>query len=73
MCLYSLFKNPKPNSGWLYFKVMSGVTVTKGYPNNVKGWKRKVFFISRDSWEFFPSISQDEGVPLVPRSWNTPY
>ncbi|GFZ09190.1 hypothetical protein Acr_20g0009980 [Actinidia rufa] len=39
-CLYRLFKNPKPDSGWLYFKVRSGNTITKGYPNNVKGWKR---------------------------------
>ncbi|GFZ10970.1 hypothetical protein Acr_22g0003680 [Actinidia rufa] len=30
-CPYSLFKNPKPYSGWLYFKVRLGRTMTKGY------------------------------------------
>ena len=51
-----MFKNPKPGSGWLYFKVRSGRTVIGGYLSNVKGWKRK-FFILRDNWEFSPSIS----------------
>ena len=47
-CLHSLFKNPKPNSGWLYFKVRPGKIITKGYANNVKGWKKRFFFISGD-------------------------
>ena len=47
-CLFSLFKNSKPYSGWLYFKVRPGETVVGGYPSNVKGWKRKFFFISGD-------------------------
>ncbi|GFS30819.1 hypothetical protein Acr_00g0014330 [Actinidia rufa] len=71
-CLYSLFKNPKPDSGWLYFKVRLGRTITKGYPSNVKGWKRRFFFVSGDNWEFSSSISQEKGVPWVPRSWGTP-
>ncbi|GFY95478.1 hypothetical protein Acr_10g0008630 [Actinidia rufa] len=41
------------DSGWLYFKVRLGKTITKGYPNNVKGWKRRFFFALRDDWEFF--------------------
>ena len=36
-CPYSLFKNPKPNSRWLYFKVRSGRTVVKGSPSNSRG------------------------------------
>ncbi|GFY91569.1 hypothetical protein Acr_07g0017650 [Actinidia rufa] len=47
-------------------------TMTKGYPSNVKGWKRRFFFISEDNWEFSPSISREEGVLRVPRSWGTP-
>ncbi|GFS34997.1 hypothetical protein Acr_00g0037220 [Actinidia rufa] len=70
-CLYSLFTNPKPDSRWLYFKVRPGRIITKGYPRNVKGWKRRFFFISRDDWEFSPGISREEGVLRVPRSWGT--
>ena len=55
--LFSLFKNPKPNSRWLYFKARPGKTMIKGYPNNVKGRKKKFFFISEDDWEFYPGIS----------------
>ena len=47
-CLYSLSKNLKPDSGWLYFKARPGRVVLGGYHNNVKRWKRKFFVISRD-------------------------
>ena len=39
--LFSLFKNPKPDSRWLYFKTRPSKTLLGGYPSNVKGWKRK--------------------------------
>ncbi|GFY94936.1 hypothetical protein Acr_10g0003210 [Actinidia rufa] len=50
--LFSLNKNPNPDHGWLYFKARPKKTLLKGYPSNVKGWKRKFFFISKDNWEF---------------------
>ncbi|GFY87602.1 hypothetical protein Acr_05g0012410 [Actinidia rufa] len=43
---------PKPDSSWLYFKVRSGKSLLRGYSSNVKGWKKKIFFISGDDWEF---------------------
>ena len=43
----------------------------QGYPSNVKGWNKNFFFISGDDREFSSRISRDEGVPWVPRSWNT--
>ena len=54
-CLYTLFKSLKPDSGWLYFKARPGRNVIKGSPNNVKGWKRRFFFVSGDDWEFSSS------------------
>ncbi|GFS32018.1 hypothetical protein Acr_00g0020440 [Actinidia rufa] len=38
--LFDLFKYPKPDSGWLYFKARPMKTLLKGYPNNVKGGRR---------------------------------
>ena len=35
--LFDLFNNPRPNSGWLYFKARPKQPPTEGYPNNVKG------------------------------------
>ena len=69
--LFTLYKNPKPNSKWLYFKVRSKKTLLRGYPSNVKGWKKKFFFILKDDWEFSPGIFRDAGVLRVPRSWGT--
>ncbi|GFZ01864.1 hypothetical protein Acr_15g0004730 [Actinidia rufa] len=40
------------DSGWLYFKARPKRTLLGGYPSNVKEWKKKFFFISRDNWEF---------------------
>ncbi|GFS41581.1 hypothetical protein Acr_00g0075200 [Actinidia rufa] len=44
----------------------------QGYPNNVKEWKKKFFFISKDDREFPSGISRDAGVPRVPMTWSTP-
>ena len=44
--LFGLYKNPKPNFGWFYFVARPKRTMFGEYPNNVKGWKRKFFFIS---------------------------
>ncbi|GFS36301.1 hypothetical protein Acr_00g0045210 [Actinidia rufa] len=49
---FGLYKNPKPDSGWLYFRVRTKKTLFGEYPSNVKGWKRKFFFILGDNWEF---------------------
>lgn len=70
-CLYTLFKNPKPNSGWLYFKARSGKNMFKESPSNVKGWKNIFFFISEDDWEILPNTTSKE-VPWVPRVWGSP-
>ncbi|GFS36286.1 hypothetical protein Acr_00g0045130 [Actinidia rufa] len=43
-----------------------------GYPNNIKRWKKKFFFISGDDWEFSLGISKDIRVPRVLRSWGAP-
>ncbi|GFY92556.1 hypothetical protein Acr_08g0009520 [Actinidia rufa] len=42
-----------------------------GYPNNVKGWKSKFFFVSGDEWEI-PEGTSREGAPRVPRTWGIP-
>ncbi|GFY91077.1 hypothetical protein Acr_07g0012730 [Actinidia rufa] len=63
---------PGSESGWLYFKARLGKHILKGASNNVKGWKKRFFFISRDDWEFHPSIPRKEGVVQVPRSWGSP-
>ena len=42
--LFNLNNNPKPDHDWLYFKAMYKKTLLGGYPSNVKGWKRKIFF-----------------------------
>ena len=47
--LFSLFKNLKPDSGWLFFKARPGKTIIKRYPSNVKGWKKKFFFSSQET------------------------
>ena len=39
-----------------------------GYPSNIKGWKKKFFFISGDDYKFSPGISKEKGVAMVPRS-----
>ena len=46
--LFTLHKNLKPNSGWLYFKARPSKTLLGGYPNNVKGWKKKNSLLSRE-------------------------
>ncbi|GFY81123.1 hypothetical protein Acr_01g0009320 [Actinidia rufa] len=35
--------------------------VLKGAPSNVKGWKRRFFFVSGDDWEFHLMIPREEG------------
>ncbi|PSS08040.1 MAP/microtubule affinity-regulating kinase [Actinidia chinensis var. chinensis] len=52
--------------------VRSKKTLLGGYHSNVKGWKKKFFFISGDDWEFSPGLSRDTSVPRVLRSWGTP-
>ncbi|GFS37265.1 hypothetical protein Acr_00g0051010 [Actinidia rufa] len=44
----------------------------RGSLSNVKGWKKRFFFASRDEWEFFPSMPPGDGIPRVPRSWGAP-
>ncbi|GFS32283.1 hypothetical protein Acr_00g0021730 [Actinidia rufa] len=56
----------------LYFKARSKKTLLRGYSNNVKGWKKKFFFILGDDWEFSMRISRGTGVPRVLRLWGTP-
>ncbi|GFS43648.1 hypothetical protein Acr_00g0086180 [Actinidia rufa] len=63
--------NPKPDSGLLYFKARQGKNVLKGSPSNVKGWKNRFFFFSRDDWEILPNTTSNE-VPRVPQAWGTP-
>ncbi|GFS36407.1 hypothetical protein Acr_00g0045780 [Actinidia rufa] len=60
---------PGLESGWLYFKARPGKNILKGTPNNIKGWKKRFFFISGDDWEFHPSIPCKEGAVRVLRSW----
>ncbi|GFS40779.1 hypothetical protein Acr_00g0070500 [Actinidia rufa] len=66
--LFSLNSNPKSDQGWLYFKARNKKTLLEGYPNNVKGWKSKFFFISGDEWELLEG-SPREGTPRVPKTW----
>ncbi|GFS42334.1 hypothetical protein Acr_00g0079240 [Actinidia rufa] len=40
--------------------------------SNIKGWKRRFFFVSGDDWEFHLTIPHEEGVVRVPRSWGAP-
>ncbi|GFS42074.1 hypothetical protein Acr_00g0077920 [Actinidia rufa] len=70
--LFSLNNKPKPDHDWLYFKARYKKTLLRGYPSNVKGWKKKIFFTSRDDWEFFKGSSQEYGVSRVPKSWGIP-
>ncbi|GFS39087.1 hypothetical protein Acr_00g0061090 [Actinidia rufa] len=63
-CLYALLKGPGSESGWLYFKTRLGKNILKGARSNVKGWKRRFFFISGDDWEFHPS-KQCNKVPVL--------
>ncbi|GFS29832.1 hypothetical protein Acr_00g0008710 [Actinidia rufa] len=58
--LFSLNSNPKPDQGWLYFKVWSKKTLLGGYPNNVKGWKSKFFFVTGDEWEFSKDATRED-------------
>ncbi|GFS35812.1 hypothetical protein Acr_00g0042240 [Actinidia rufa] len=67
----SLNSNPKPDQGWLYFKARNKKTLLRGYPNNIKGWKSKFFFVSGDEWEL-PEGSPREGALRVPRTWGGP-
>ncbi|GFY97517.1 hypothetical protein Acr_12g0000580 [Actinidia rufa] len=50
--LFVLKKYPKLNHEWLYFKARSKKTLLGGYPSNVKGWKRKFFFVSGKTGSF---------------------
>ncbi|GFZ19843.1 hypothetical protein Acr_28g0005480 [Actinidia rufa] len=70
--LFGHFNNPRPDSGWLYFKPRPKRTLIGGYPNNVKGWKKKFFFISGDNLEVAHGLSQELEVSRVLRSWSTP-
>ena len=63
--LFTLNKNPKPDSRWLYFKVRAKKKLLGGYPQNVKRWKKKFFFISGDDWELPSGTSGDVRVPRV--------
>ncbi|GFY88859.1 hypothetical protein Acr_06g0007990 [Actinidia rufa] len=65
-CLYSL--SPLPDSGWFYFKARPDKNLFRGSPSNVKGWKTRFFFASRDEWEF-PSGTAASNTLRVPRSW----
>ncbi|PSS08094.1 UBX domain-containing protein [Actinidia chinensis var. chinensis] len=60
------------DSGWLYFKARSGRTMVKGSPSNVKGWKRSSSSYWGTTKNFLRAYLGEEGVPRVPRSWNTP-
>ncbi|GFZ09650.1 hypothetical protein Acr_21g0002490 [Actinidia rufa] len=67
--LFGLYKNPKPNFGWLYFRVRPKRTLFRKYPSNVTGWKRIFFFISEDNWEFSEGLSREAEASRVPRLW----
>ncbi|GFS35111.1 hypothetical protein Acr_00g0037930 [Actinidia rufa] len=67
-CMYSL--NPLPDSRWFDFKARPDKNLLRGSPSNVKGWKRRFFFASKDEWEFFSSMPPGVGIPRVPRSWD---
>ncbi|GFZ14653.1 hypothetical protein Acr_24g0008430 [Actinidia rufa] len=69
--LFSLNSNPKPDQGWLYFKARNKKVLLGGYPNNVKGWKSKFFFVSSDEWEI-PEGTSRKGAARVPRTWGIP-
>ncbi|PSS08090.1 hypothetical protein CEY00_Acc18454 [Actinidia chinensis var. chinensis] len=71
-CLYALLKGPRLESGWLYFKARPSKNILKGAPDNVKGWKKKFFFILGDDLEFHLSISREEGAVHVLRLWGAP-
>ena len=71
--VFSIFNNPKADSGWLYFKARLKRTLLGRYPSNVKGWKKKFFFISGDNWEFAHGLSRKLGVLRILRSWSTPH
>ncbi|GFY96664.1 hypothetical protein Acr_11g0009700 [Actinidia rufa] len=71
-CLYTLLKGPGLESMWLYFKARSGKNILKGAPSNVKGWKRRFFFVLGDDWEFHPIFPREEGEVQVLRSWGAP-
>ncbi|GFZ19668.1 hypothetical protein Acr_28g0003730 [Actinidia rufa] len=70
--LFALNKILKSDSGWLYFKARSKKTLLGGYPGNVKGWKKKFFFILGDDWEFPSRTSRDVNVPKIPKTLGTP-
>ncbi|GFZ04989.1 hypothetical protein Acr_17g0005610 [Actinidia rufa] len=63
--LFNLLKNPRPDSGWLYFKVKLGHSLIGEYPSNVKGWKKKFFFVSNNDLEFAHGQSRELGVLRV--------
>ncbi|GFS39127.1 hypothetical protein Acr_00g0061240 [Actinidia rufa] len=65
------YKNPKPDSGWLYFRARPKRTLFGDYLSNVKGWKKKFFFVSGDNWEFPEGFAREAGAPKVPRLWGT--
>ncbi|GFY95033.1 hypothetical protein Acr_10g0004180 [Actinidia rufa] len=46
MCMYSF--SPLPDSRRLYFKARLDKNHFRGSPSNVKGWKKRLFFTSRD-------------------------
>ena len=50
--LFNLFNNHKPNLGWCYFKAKPHLAILREYPSNVKGWKKKFFFVLGYDWEF---------------------
>ena len=70
--LFTLNNNPKSDQGWLYFKARYKKTLLGGYPNNVKGWKSKFFFVSGTNWELLEGSSLEGGIPRVPTSWGIP-
>ncbi|GFY82854.1 hypothetical protein Acr_02g0010940 [Actinidia rufa] len=61
------FAQLSPNA-WrsiVFILVRLGKKILKEGPSNVKGWKKRFFFVSRDDWEFHPSIPREEGAVRV--------
>ncbi|GFZ20830.1 hypothetical protein Acr_28g0015350 [Actinidia rufa] len=56
----------------LWMALLQGKSEEDPIRVNVKGWKKKFFFISGDNWDFPQGLSWEAGISRVPRSWGIP-